>query len=168
MNLSIQLTPEDYIQAVFLHMRPRPVLKWIGYFLLLLTVVVLAMSFYLAIARQDSLALPLFLLGVLVYLAFIFLFLLPRRLRKIFRQQKSLHSPHSFAPTDEAVLIKSAVGDQKLTWDYFRKWKEGKNLFTIYQSDAVFNIIPKRFFVSAEDMAQFRQLLLTKLGPAGV
>jgi YcxB-like protein len=66
------------------------------------------------------------------------------------------------------MLIKSTVGEENPTWDYFIKRKEGKNLLTMYQSDALFHIIPKRFFASAEEMSQFRQLLQKKLGPAGV
>ncbi len=100
----------------------------------------------------------------LAYFAFLFGFIYPRRIRKIFRQQKILHAPHSFNVADEAVFTKSDIGEAKLTWDYFQKWKEGKNLFLLYQSDVMFHIVPKRCFASPEEMAQFRKLLLEKMG----
>jgi len=168
MNLAIQLTPEDYAQSCYVHMRPRPIFKWAGYFVLSLAVIAAVISLYFAFADREGFFIPVFLVAMLAYLAFLFLFIQPKRVRKIFRQQKIMQSPYSFTVTDEAVITKSDVGDTKLTWDYFVKWKEGKNLFMMYQSDVLYHMVPKRCFASPEEMTQFRQLLETKLGPAGV
>lgn len=168
MNLTIQLTAEDYIQATYVHMRPRPVLKWAGYFILLLAVITLVVSLYFAIVDHEGFSLPILMIACLAYLAFLFFVFQPRRIQKIFRQQKSLHSPYSFAPMDEAVIIKSDIAEGKMPWDHFVKWKEGKNLFMVYQSDVLFHMVPKRCFASPEEMTQFRKLLEAKLGPAAV
>jgi len=166
MNLTIQLTPEDYIKANLVHMRPRPVIKWVGYFMLLLVVIVLGLSIYEAIAHQKSFSDSIWIIAALAYLAFLFGFLRPRRIRKIFRQQESLHMPYSFTVADDAVLTKSENGEARLAWDYFSKWKEGKDLFLLYQSDVMFHMVPKRCFASPEEMTQFRKLLLEKIGCA--
>jgi hypothetical protein len=166
MILNIQLTPEDYVKAIYLNMRPRPLFKWLGGFILLLLVFTLAVSGFRAVACHDDWVVPAVLVGVLAYLTFVFGLRLPARLKKIFRQQKSLHSPYQMEITEEFVFTKSVVGESKLTWDYFRKWKEGKTLITLYQSDVMLHIFPKRCFASPDDVAQFRQLLLAKLGPA--
>ena len=171
-NFTIQLTPEDYIQAVRLHMRPRPAIKRIGYFLLALVVFVLVTLPYFVITRREGRQEGSFLLVALVvilaYLALIFMFFHPRRIKKIFRQQKSLQSLHSYTAMDEEVFIKSPTSEEKLPWDHFTKWKEGKNLFVLYLSDVMFHIIPKRSFAAPEEIIQFRQLLQTKLGSAGI
>jgi len=168
MNLTIQLTPEDYVQSCFVHMRPRPVIKWAGYFVLSLAVIAVVISLYFALVDREGFFIPIFLVVMLAYLAFLFFFIMPKRVRKIFWQQKTMQSPYSFTVTDEAVITKSDVGDMKLTWGYFVKWKEGKNLFMMYQSDVLYHMVPKRCFASPEEMTQFRQLLQAKLGPAGV
>ena len=166
MNLIIQLTPEDYVNANFVHMRPRPLIKWAGYFMLLLVVIVLPISIFDTGADQKDGFIPVIIVAGLAYLVFLFGFMHPRRLKKIFSQQKMLHAPHSLNITDEAISTKSEVGEAKLTWNYFPKWKEGKNIFLLYQSDVMFHLVPKRCFASLEEMAQFRKLMLEKIGSA--
>ena len=53
-----------------------------------------------------------------------------------------------------------------MTWDFFLKWKENNALFTLYQSDLMLHIFPKRYFASPEETAQFRELLVKKIGQA--
>ena len=168
MNLTIQLTPEDYVQACNINMRPRPVLKWAGYLLLALAAFAVVISLLFAVSGGEGFFIPVFLVFMLAYFAFLFLFLVPRRVRKIFWQQKAMQIPYSYTVTDEAVMTKSEISEEKLPWNHFIKWKEGKNLFVIYHSDVMFRMVPKRCFMSPEEMTQFRQLLETKLGPAGV
>jgi YcxB-like protein len=166
MKLNIQLVEEDYVKAQYLHMRPRPVFRWISYFLGALVVVTVMISIIQAIAGHGNFFPPVFLGGCLAYLTFLFAFLMPRRARKTFRQQKALQLPYSFELTDELFIATAEYGGTKLTWDYFRKWKEGKTIFTVYQSDRIMQMIPKRVFTSPEEMAQFCELLTKKIGAA--
>ena len=167
MKLNIQLTPEDYVRANFLNLRPRPAFKLAGYAFLVFAIFILGISFYQAVARrEDFLVVPLIVAGGLVYLAFFFGFRWPQRLKKIFRQQKSLHSPYSIEVGDEMIFTKSENGESKLPWDFFIKWKENSGLITLYQSDIMLHIFPKRSFASPEEVAQFREMLIKKIGPA--
>ena len=166
MNLQIQLTPEDYIQANYLNMRPRPVFKWAGYVILLLAVLVLGISSFQVLSHGGNVLVPAVLAGSLAYLAFLFGFVYPARIRKLFRQQKTLQSPYRMEVTHEWMLTQHETGESKLTWDYFRKWREGGNIFTVYQSDVLMHLFPKRCFASLQELAQFRELLREKLGPA--
>lgn len=172
MNLNIQLVPEDYVQASYLNMRPRPTFKWAGYFILLLSVLVLGISGYQCLFHSEACDAGksgiLFgvLAGSLAYLAFVFGYSYPKRIRNLYAQQKTLQSPYRMEVTDEGMLTQSEIGNSKLTWDYFRKWKEGKNLFAVYQSDVLMHIFPKRCFASPEELTEFRELLRAKLGPA--
>ncbi|NET04958.1 MAG: YcxB family protein [Merismopedia sp. SIO2A8] len=50
-----------------------------------------------------------------------------------------------------------------VNWQVYTKFVETKNLFIIYSSKLTFNIVPKRAFVSREDLAQFRELLLAQV-----
>ena len=166
MKLNIQLTDDDYVKAQYLHMRPRPIFKWTGYFLGALVIATITFSIFLAIVGRGDFAPTIFLGGCLAYIAFLFAFLMPRRVRKTFRQQKALQLPYSYELTDEFFISTAEYGGTKMTWDYFRKWKEGKTIFTVYQSDRIMQIIPKRAFKSEEEMVQFRELLTKKIGVA--
>jgi hypothetical protein len=166
MELNIKLTADDYIKANFVHMRPRPFIKWVGYFLLFVAVVVLGCSGFDAIVHRKGFITPIVLAASLAYLVFSFGIYYPKRIRKIFLQQKLLQQSFSFAVTDEAVSSKAEYGQATLTWDIFRKWKESKDLFLLYQSDVLFHMMPKRCFSSAEDISRFRKLLYEKMGPA--
>ena len=166
MKLNIQLTPEDYVKANLLNIRPRPVFKWVGYIFLTLMVVILGIAVFQAFAGNGDFFVPAVMLGCLAYLILFFRFRWPQRLKKIFRQQKVLHSPHSIELTDESVFIKGENGESRLTWDFFLKWKENDVLFTLYQSDVMLHIFPKGCFASPEEMAQFRELVVRKIGPA--
>lgn len=106
MKLTIQLTPEDYVKANLLNIRPRPAFKWAGCIFLTLMVVVLGIAIFQAFAGNGDFLVPAAMVGCLAYLIFFFRFRWPQRLKKIFRQQKSLHSPHSIELTDESVFIK--------------------------------------------------------------
>ena len=166
MKLNIQLTPEDYVRANFLNLRPRPVFKWTGLILLIFVIVVFGISTFQAFADRRDFVIPAVLAGSLAYLVFFFRFRWPQRLKKIFRQQKSLRSPYLVELTDESVFMKSEIGESKMTWDFFLKWKENDVLFTLYQSDLLLHIFPKRCFASPEEVAQFRELLVKKIGQA--
>ncbi|SRR5258708_7011992 len=165
MDVNIQLTEDDYVKANFLQMRPRPTFKWAGYFILLLAVIALGFSGFDAVVHQKQLIPFICLAASLAWMAVVFGVTYPKRLKKIFQQQKLLHKPFSFTITDEAILSKAEHGQANLSWDIFRKWKESKELFLLYQSDILFHIVPKRSFASEEDLVQFRKLLIEKIGP---
>ena len=166
MKLNIQLTEEDYIKANYLHLRPSAVIKCAVCVLLLFVLFTLAVSVHVAIGHPEEIWTPVWISAMLAYLWLVFGFWMPRRCRKTFRQQKAMQVPHLYELTDELFVNKAEYGETTLTWDYFRKWKEGKEVFTVYQSDRIMQIIPKRAFASPEEMAEFRELLTKKIGAA--
>ena len=166
MKLNIQLTAVDNVQAQYLNLRPRPFLKWLGYFLGAIIALVWVLSIKVAVAHPETISTPLWMLAPFIYFWLMFGVWLPWRSRKTFAQQKVLQQPYSFELTEELFFATAAYGETRLTWDYFRKWKEGKTLFIVYQSDRIMQIIPKRCFASAEEMVEFRALLTKKIGTA--
>lgn len=166
MKINIQLKPEDYVRANFLNIRPRPIFKLVGLVFLILTISILGISFFQLLAGKDKTLIPFVIAGCLAYLAFYFGFRLPQRLKKIFRQQKSLHSPYSIEVNDDLIFVKAETGESRLPWNHFIKWKENKPLITLYQSDILLHIIPKRCFASPDELGQFRELLIKKIGQA--
>lgn len=81
---------------------------------------------------------------------------LPIRCRRIYRQQKALHSETEISWNEETIEFKHEMGNTKMKWSNYAKYREDKNLFLLYQSDVIFNMIPKSSFSSEEQMREFR------------
>ena len=59
-------------------------------------------------------------------------------------------------------MKKEFAAKEKLPWRDYRKWKEGKTVFLLYHTDAMFQIIPKASF-SLDQQAALRQILAQHL-----
>jgi hypothetical protein len=84
--------------------------------------------------------------------------------RKIYHRNPRLFEMRIVTFSDEGLRSeKATTGTLEVKWSSFEKFKETKNLFLTYQTKDVIGMVPKRAFSSAEDIAQFRNLLASKL-----
>ncbi|MEI6330371.1 MAG: YcxB family protein [Pseudanabaena sp. ELA645] len=150
--LQCKLTSEDYIKAQYLHLRPSPWLKYLG---------IACLS--LAFTSGSLTALINILLFGLIYTLFI-LFILPWNVRRIFSQQKTLQVEHEIVISPEMIETISDNGTWKMRLSDFHEYKVGKDLILLYQSQALFHIFPRRFFVLEEDFKTFLSSLEANLG----
>lgn len=63
--------------------------------------------------------------------------------KRIYGQQKSLHLPFTLTWTDEHVITNSTQGRAVLAWGDLTKVEENKKLILLFESDAIFRIIPR-------------------------
>ena len=70
--------------------------------------------------------------------------LVPRRARKLFRQQKSLHAEASIGWSDEGFSDKSELTTSLHPWTHYRRWGENKAVLVMFLTDTQFNLVPKR------------------------
>ena len=103
------------------------------------------------IATGDALVLTLALVGSLAYLAIHFLVLLPRRMDQLYQQQKLLHEPAAVEINEHAFIAKTRYTEAMLPWTLFRKWKASPEMILLYQSDAMYHILARRWFESMRD-----------------
>lgn len=89
--------------------------------------------------------------------------LIPRRARRVYAQQKSLHDEFEFSWDEAGFDLSTHSARSRHLWADFRHWAEGPDGFILYQSDALFNMLPKRAF-SEEALADIRG----RLNQAGV
>jgi hypothetical protein len=154
-----QISFADFRAAQYVHLRPRPWLRYVGTLLLMLALVVLLVGLCADFATPSSHTNSLLMAALLVYIAAFFFVYLPWRYRRLYRQQKALHGPIRFQVAETGVTTTSSVGQVVFPWSHFHKWKEGKVVFLLYFSDALFTAVPKRFFDRHDDMVAFRNLL---------
>lgn len=160
MKIQCQLSPQDYIHAQQLHLRPRPILKWLGIGLILVAVLA---CFQVGLHGERRLATPLVIAAALVYLAVMFGVVMPIRTRRIFRQQKTLQAPFEIELTDDAFQGSSVHGSLQLPWKDFHKYKQNERLILLYQSDALFHMLARRWFTD-EQWSEVQGILARNLG----
>lgn len=64
---------------------------------------------------------------------------------------------------EETIKMKNPVFNSSVKWQLYIKAVETKNLFMIYQTKRLFDMIPKRAFSSNEQVEEFRELVRTKI-----
>jgi hypothetical protein len=159
MKAEIQLRWTDYLSAQYLNMRPRPVLAVLGTILLLLVVYVAAYG----LCHPNHRRAGMIILAFLAYLVLTFFVLLPLKARRIFRQQRNLQVTTDHEFEEQGVTSTSQIGQSRLTWRDFLKWKESKRLIVLYTSDVMMIIFPRRCFPDQATWDAFRRIVSTNV-----
>ncbi|MGJ8655150.1 MAG: YcxB family protein [Akkermansiaceae bacterium] len=162
MRIHCQLESADYVSAQFLHLRPRPVFKWLGILLFGLSVLVIVYQvfFVFAVGRGSF---PFIPFGAIAYLVLSYCVWLPYKSKKLFKQQKALSVPSDVEITEDYFVSTSSLGSAKLVWADFHKYRIGKDLILVYQNDAIFHMFPKRWFTDGE-YQELVEILQVNLG----
>lgn len=82
------------------------------------------------------------------------LLLLPRRTRKLFAQQRSIHRRFDYGWSDEGLEASSDLGNIRRGWDEFHGWRRVPSAFLIYHNTQMFEFLPLRAMTGeqAEDL----------------
>jgi len=164
MKISYLLTPEDYIRARRLSMRPRPWLRIVGYIVVALFIAFIVWQGYDVFAHGKRQGDFWMIVGIAAYLLTAYFLLLPWRTRRLFRQQKTLQHPIELELTENHFSGSSSHGTFKMAWSDFHKWKKNDHVILIYQSAALMHMIPLRAFQSPTDIATLVSILEKHLG----
>jgi len=163
MELRGRVAVEDLMAAQWVHVRPRRSLAVLGILLLALAIFVMATSF---VGHRQSLTDPTawILPGILAYLAFTAFVWVPRKVRRSYSQRKDLQHEITLNVTHTGVEARTDQGYSVKPWSDYLRWKEGKSVFLLYLSDHLFQIVPKRFFATREDIDAFRSVISQSIG----
>lgn len=162
MKLHCQIEVSDYVQAQYLHLRPRPLIKWLGIFLIVLFVLVTLQQIIIPQGGRITI-LPYILIAVGFYLVIIYGIWLPYRTKKIYKQQKTLQEPFESEISSDEFISTNSLGTARLRWKDFHKYKVGKDMILVYQSDLMFHMFPRRWFCEG-DYERFLEILNSALG----
>ena len=172
MKFTGQLQWTDYLNAQLLHMKPNKTLRIINYVSFSVMGLGSLWGFYIlylfAIGEWHS-SLSSFLVVFLAPVTFAivmplyrFVFL-PKLTKKIFNQQKELHAPFEMEITEVNLVASNEFGNSIRPWKNFTKWKESEELITLYHSDVLFTIIPKRLLAEPQQLEMLKSYI-TKNG----
>lgn len=84
---------------------------------------------------------------------------LPRRHLRLFNQQVSLRDRFTYSWDAEHVSVVTDSGQAKRPWVIYVKSKDNDQVFLLYHSDIMFEVIPKPWFHSLEQIEAFRRLV---------
>lgn len=68
----------------------------------------------------------------------------PALARRIHRQQRGLREEIMLEWTSEALAARSPLGHGRLLWTDYVRWREDRAIVLLFQSDAIFQMLPKR------------------------
>ena len=83
---------------------------------------------------------------------------LPRKIRRIHRQQKDLAAPFTYQWDEHVLEAQGVSGQSKRPWENYAKFKEDENLFLLYHCDNLFEMFPKHWFRDQAQLNEFRGL----------
>jgi TM2 domain-containing membrane protein YozV len=83
---------------------------------------------------------------------------LPRRMRKIYAQHKGLADEITYSWDEQYIEGKGRDGSSRRLWSDYLKMKENEHVFLLYQTDHLFEMLPKSWFQSREAILEFRKL----------
>ena len=81
-----------------------------------------------------------------------------RLLAKAYDQHADLRSRLDYWWDEESISARNAMGQSKRPWTSYVRVREDEHAFALYQTDHLFEMVPKAWFTSAEQLAQFRRL----------
>jgi len=154
MNFRGTLTEQDYVAAQFLHLRPRPVLAFVG--------VLLIAAYGLVLFLSPS---P-WTFGIAAYLVVSFLVYMPWKAKRNFRQYAALSEPVFVEVRSDGIHFKRQNGEGLLPWAHVRKWRHNQRLLLLYPANNIFHLIPVHFFSSQSVYAEFIEEVRKHAGSA--
>ena len=87
-------------------------------------------------------------------------------IRRYFRRsyQNDRRFQHDFTTdmSEDGILITMPTAESRMKWDNFVRFLESDDIFVLFHSDLIFNILPKRAFTT-DEVDRFRELILRKI-----
>lgn len=150
-----RLTEEDVVAGGLLATARQQFLRPILPIMLGAAIVLYAILFFLD--RDAALHPMLLALMAAVPLAMLLLVkvLLPWQLRRHFRQTAGLKDEVEMSWDADGLRFSAPRGQSRLAWSDYYSWTENDRLLLLYQSEMLFNAVPKAV-LSDDQLADFR------------
>ena len=160
MQISYELSVDDFTQAYGVHRNGRAVTKWVRRGFILLVVLLTLLGLLMVVSRNTpgsgAIGRNLLLLAAFESAC---IWLWPWWfIRRQFLKQPGAHGPRTVTLDEGGVRWKWTGGASEIDWKNYIRYVEGKNLILFYTSPAAFGILPKRG-LSAEQLSDLRGLL---------
>lgn len=146
-----QVTELEYIAAHTLHRgKVQSLVKQVA-----LIVFISGSVLFFAFSRRLGVILICATLGGLLGELIQSRFFLPSKLRRLYAQVRG-RVDVTYSWNEENLFLTSEHGQVTRSWSDFLKAKENDEVILLYFNDALYEIIPKRWFLGANNLHTFR------------
>jgi hypothetical protein len=167
MRIVYRITEQDYVNACDLFVANEPVYRrlsrrlmpWIGGILLLIQIV------YIVSVPDANRAAVGFGSAISVYFLYCS-FALRRYFRRRFRKDRRFQHDFTTDILEDGIHVVTPTAESQMKWENFVRFLESSDIFMLFHSDLIFNILPKRAFAAGE-VDSFRELLRRKIPAKG-
>lgn len=162
-TVSVQLTPEDIVQARKLD---RLRTTWVGRhasaFIILLALALTAVFVFIYGLQWFHFAIftAIALLGVTLIVDRVWA---TTSARRAYRNDPGLNRPFTLEVTEFGVQTSGYATPGSHRWADLERWAQGELLYLIYAPDGTYRVVPKRLMPDATALGE---VLREKLGPA--
>ena len=159
MQISFELTEQDFVEAYKTHCNRGPSRKWRGAIWLCLLIVFIPALIFRSIASNTSdvssyVVLAILAVGWFVVIRWLQLF----NMKKQFRSQPGAHGPRTVAFDGGGAHWRWDGGSNEMAWKNYIQWVESEKQILIYTSQSSFEILPTRA-LNPTELAELRELL---------
>ena len=113
----------------------------------------------LALAGELPIELIILPTALIVTVMLYRLFILPRRIKRLFAQQRELAAPFELEVSEEGFKFTTDFGERSRPWKKVLNWQEGSDLLVLYHSDEMLTVLPKRIFDDTDQVQRIKQYL---------
>jgi hypothetical protein len=112
-------------------------------------------------ARDALIKFVLVAMGGGLYLALIYAVCylrVPRRARRLYRQQKTHGAPVHYGWSEAGVAIEGAQSRARLDWTDLHQWTDGRTAILLYHNELLYQYLPRRV-LTPEAVGDLREML---------
>lgn len=163
MEISYQLTTDDYRQGFKAFRTKTTIWRWAYHFIYAGFFIALAAALLLLLfGSKRSLPFVFPLLGGAAFWAW-WLWYFPYHVaNKMIYGSPTASLPHTVAISESGLHTRTSATEGRLAWDAFIGWEEAERVFALFPSPISFFPIPKRA-MTGEQQNEFRTLLRSKI-----
>ncbi|WMT89454.1 YcxB family protein [Pelagibacterium sp. H642] len=138
------ITAEDYANALRLHMRRYWATRW-GPKLFVIVVFVIAIGAMVMTDFDEAWTSAAIggIIGAVLLPLLGYLFIVPRRARKVYSQQKTLKQPVEVSWTQEAYIAHTEAAASTVAWTDYYGWSADGKMVMFMQSQNLFQMLPR-------------------------
>ena len=157
MEIKYQCSLQDYLEAQYAHCRRSP-----AYYTILgciFAFVGAVGTYQLVTEGYPRGLLPFSVIIFWVLLRFVYR---PLWFRRDFRKNPNFTREQTVRIDEDGLSYKNEVAQSEIKWSAFTRFRETANLFMLYSSARLFQVVPKRAFEGTL-LEEFRKLLQRKV-----
>ena len=163
MEISYQLTEDDYRQGYAAFRRRTKLSLWLRRLSYAVFYLVLALTVFVIFFSADRSFSTLFPLLFFVVFWVCCIWYSPRYVaRKMIKGSPSASLPHTAEISENGLRFRTPDSESRLGWDLIVGWAEAERVFALFPSPVMFFPIPQRAMTSQQE-SEFRDLLRNQL-----